>query len=117
MSRVKSTSQSYTSAIAQASERRSTGGRNVSASALSSASYSDDSITPVTRRRATAHGTGSTSSTHPELPRTRRNRRSGERRTVTRSAMESVLRRRNWKTSPGRKRRTGRLFAATRNAA
>src|SRR5438876_2002951 len=37
MSRVKSTSQSYTSAIAQASERRSTAGRNVSATALSSA--------------------------------------------------------------------------------
>ena len=94
MSRVKSTSQSYTSAIAQASERRSTAGRNVSATALSSASYSDDSIAPVTRKRATVHGTGYSSSTHPEPPRTMCSRRSGERRTITRSTTESVLRRR-----------------------
>src|SRR5256885_2488256 len=40
----------------QASWRRSAVGRNVSATALSRASYSDDSIVPVTRRRVTVQG-------------------------------------------------------------
>ncbi len=87
--------------------------------ALSSASYSEDSIVPVTRNRVMVHGMVSTRSTQPASPSPRAmlRRRSGESRTVTRLAMLSVLRRRISNLSPGRRRRTGRLFAAARKAA
>src|SRR5260370_23273680 len=92
-------------------------GRNVSATALSSASYSDDSITPVIRRRVIVQGIVSTVSVHPESPRTSVRRAAGERRTRTRLATLSVFRRRTWNTSPGRSRRTGRCLPAARKRA
>src|SRR5207249_4800036 len=106
-------------ALVHASWRRSGAGRKESAIALSSASYSDDSIVPVTRSRVMAQGIVSTVSTQPvsPSPRTRVRRRSGDRRTVTRRAMLSVFRRRRSNLSPGRRRRTGRLCAAARKAA
>src|SRR3989441_12434514 len=87
-------------------------GERLSGIALSSASYNDVSIRPLTRTRAKIQGITSTVCDQPPSPRASRRRVSGPVRTVTWWARLSVLRRRNWNTSPGRRRRTSRPRAA-----